>query len=181
MEDDLKISKVEYLCNHWLDLPEILNLNSGDQSNIKNVWNKEDFRSKVTVNGRRPPMEVNICRWPQNIKSWIYQQPMIESSWNLNLSTGDQTKIKITWNKEDFRWKVTANGRRPPMEDNICRWISHQPLIGSSSNLSRQPLIRSSSNYKLNLRGPILNHFWSERWRALSRNSRLLFSRKELL
>jgi hypothetical protein len=26
MEDDLKIQKVEYLSNHWSDLPQILNL-----------------------------------------------------------------------------------------------------------------------------------------------------------
>ena len=26
MEDDLKILKVEYLSNHWSDLPQILNL-----------------------------------------------------------------------------------------------------------------------------------------------------------
>ena len=30
MEDDLKILKVEYLSNHWSDLPQILNLSSGD-------------------------------------------------------------------------------------------------------------------------------------------------------
>ena len=31
MEDDLKILKVEYLSNHRWDLPQILNLGSGDQ------------------------------------------------------------------------------------------------------------------------------------------------------
>ena len=32
MEDDLKISKVEYLSNHWLHLTQILNLNLGDET-----------------------------------------------------------------------------------------------------------------------------------------------------
>ena len=60
MKDDLKIAKVEYLSNHWLDLPEILNLNSRDQTETKNAWNEEDFRWKVASNGRRPPMEDNL-------------------------------------------------------------------------------------------------------------------------
>ena len=30
MEDDLKILKVEYLSNHWLDFPQILNLSLED-------------------------------------------------------------------------------------------------------------------------------------------------------
>ena len=36
MEDDLKISKVEYISNHWLDLSQILNLSLGDQAKSKN-------------------------------------------------------------------------------------------------------------------------------------------------
>jgi hypothetical protein len=34
MEDDLKILKVEYLSNHWLDLPQISRLGLGDQTKI---------------------------------------------------------------------------------------------------------------------------------------------------
>jgi hypothetical protein len=41
MEDNLKILKVEYLSNHWSDLPQILNLSSGDQT--KNAWNEDDL------------------------------------------------------------------------------------------------------------------------------------------
>ena len=37
MEDDLKILKVEYLSNHWSDLPQIFNLSLGDQTKIKNA------------------------------------------------------------------------------------------------------------------------------------------------
>ena len=68
MEDDLKILKVEYLSNHWLDLPQILNLSSGDQTKIKNALNEddlwwrwppmeEDLQWKTTFNGRQRPME----------------------------------------------------------------------------------------------------------------------------
>jgi hypothetical protein len=44
MEDDLKILKVEYLSNHWLDLPQISNLSLGDQTKIKNTWNEDDLQ-----------------------------------------------------------------------------------------------------------------------------------------
>ena len=37
MEDDLKISKVEYLSIHWSDFPQILNFSLGDQTKIKNA------------------------------------------------------------------------------------------------------------------------------------------------
>ena len=34
MEDDLTILKMEYLCNHWLDLTQIWNLSLGDQTKL---------------------------------------------------------------------------------------------------------------------------------------------------
>ena len=34
MEDDIKILKVEYLSNHWSDLPQILNWSSEDQTKM---------------------------------------------------------------------------------------------------------------------------------------------------
>ena len=43
MEQDLKISKIEYLSNHLSDLPQILNLSLGDQTKIKNAWNEDDL------------------------------------------------------------------------------------------------------------------------------------------
>jgi hypothetical protein len=43
MEDDLKILKVEYLSNHSLDPPQILNLSSGIQTKIKKAWNEDDL------------------------------------------------------------------------------------------------------------------------------------------
>ena len=48
MEDDLRILKVEYLSDHWLDLPQILNLCSGDQTELKNAWNEDDLQLKRT-------------------------------------------------------------------------------------------------------------------------------------
>ena len=59
MEGKLKISKVEYLRNHWLDLPQILNLISKIYA-----WNEDDYQWKMT----------------SNIKSWISQKLQIESS-----------------------------------------------------------------------------------------------------
>ena len=36
IEDDLKIEKVEYISNRWLDLPEIWNFSLGEQIEIEN-------------------------------------------------------------------------------------------------------------------------------------------------
>ena len=38
MEDDLKISKVEYLSNHWTDLTQIENLSLGDETEAGNIF-----------------------------------------------------------------------------------------------------------------------------------------------
>jgi hypothetical protein len=82
---------------------------------------------KTTSNGRRP----------QNIKSWISQQPLIGSSSNLKLKLrGPNKNIKL------LEMKTTSNGRRP---QNIKSWIPQQPIIGSSSN------------FKLKLIGPNKN------------------------
>ena len=48
MEDDHKIIKVEYLSNHWSDLPQILNLSSGDKIKIKYAWNENELQWKTT-------------------------------------------------------------------------------------------------------------------------------------
>ena len=37
MEEDLKILKVKYLSNLWSDFPQILDLNFGDQTKIRNA------------------------------------------------------------------------------------------------------------------------------------------------
>ena len=49
MEVYLKISKVEYLSNQWVDLSKILNLNLGDQTESTNG-----------LKLRQPPMEDNL-------------------------------------------------------------------------------------------------------------------------
>ena len=64
MEDDLKILQVEYLSNYWSYCPQILNLLLGDQAKNKSAWNEDDLQWKQ----------------PQNIKSWISQQPLVVSS-----------------------------------------------------------------------------------------------------
>ena len=49
MEDNLKILKVKYLSNYWDDLPQILNLSSGDQTKIE-----------YCLIQRRPPKEDDL-------------------------------------------------------------------------------------------------------------------------
>ena len=44
MEEDLKISNVEYLSNHWSDFPQIWDLSSEDQTKIKNPQKEEDLK-----------------------------------------------------------------------------------------------------------------------------------------
>ena len=48
MEDDLKILKVEYLSNHWLDFPQILNLSLVDQTKITNARKEDVHQWKKT-------------------------------------------------------------------------------------------------------------------------------------
>ena len=88
MEDDLKILKVEYLNNHWSDFPQILNLSSGDQTEIKKCLNQ-----------RLPPMEDDLKifkveylsnHWPDLVQIW-------------NSSSGDQTKIQNAWNEDNIQ------------------------------------------------------------------------------
>ena len=43
MEDKLKILKVKYLSNHWLEFSKILNLSSGDQTKIQNTQDEDDL------------------------------------------------------------------------------------------------------------------------------------------
>ena len=89
MEDNLKILKVEYLSNHWSDLSQIWNLSSGDQ----NKPNSKMRKTKMTSNGRRP----------QNINSWISQQPLTDLPQIWDLSSEDQTKIKKPQKEDDLQ------------------------------------------------------------------------------
>ena len=74
------------------------------------------FQMKMTSNGR----------WPQNIKSGIYQQPLVGPYLNL--------KLKLMWANTILRMlqiKMNCNRRRP---QNIKSGISQQPLVGSYPN-----------------------------------------------
>ena len=51
MEDELNILKIEYLSNHLSDLPQILNLSSGDQTKKEN---EDDLQQRLTSHGRLP-------------------------------------------------------------------------------------------------------------------------------
>ena len=96
MEDDLKILKSKYLSNHWPDISQILNLSSGDQTKIKNTLNENDLQWKMTSSGR----------WPQNVKSWISQYPVIFVKFELKLREANQKQKGLKQ-----RW--------PPMEDDL--------------------------------------------------------------
>ena len=99
---------------------------------------------KTTSNGRRP----------QNIKSWISQQPLIGSASNFKLKLKGPNKIKNSWIEDDLQWKTTSN---------IKSWISQQPLIGSSSN------------FKLKLRGTNQNIKYSKwRWPPMEDDLKML-------
>ena len=79
MEDDLKISNVNYLSNHWLYPPQILNLSSGDKIKIKNAWNEEDLQWKTTseyLNGRWPKNEEKV----EFIESQNQEEILIEEN-----------------------------------------------------------------------------------------------------
>jgi hypothetical protein len=85
VEDDLKILKVEYLSNHWLDLPQILNCSLGDQTKIDNCFK-----------WRQPPMEDDL----KIIKVEYLSNHCSDLPNILNLSLVDQTNIE-----NSLKWK----------------------------------------------------------------------------
>ena len=48
MEEDFKILKIEYLSNHWSDFPQIWDLSSEDQTQIRNPQKEDDLQWKTT-------------------------------------------------------------------------------------------------------------------------------------
>ena len=76
MEGDLKISKVEYLCNRLSDHTQILNLDLGDQSKVFKYFK-----------WRRPPMEDNLKIFELELLS----NHLLDQTQILNLSLNDQT------------------------------------------------------------------------------------------
>jgi hypothetical protein len=100
------------------------------------------------MNWRRPSMEDDL----KILKVYYLSNHWSDLPKILNLCLGDWTKVKdcLKWGqthieddlkilKRRLEMKTTSNGRWP---QNIKSWLSHQPLIGSSSN------------FKLILRGP---------------------------
>jgi hypothetical protein len=57
MEDNLKILKVEYLCNHLLDHTQILNLLLDDQTIFYKYFKNQNWKC---LHWRWPPMEDNL-------------------------------------------------------------------------------------------------------------------------
>jgi hypothetical protein len=120
MEDDLQWKmasngKVEYLSNHWLDHPQILNLRGG--LNQKQKWLK----------WRGPPMEDDLkilkFKYLRNHKLYL---PQI-----LNLSSGDQTEIKKAWNEDNLKWKTNLNILKVEYLSN--HWSDLSPILNLSS------------------------------------------------
>ena len=90
-----QILKLKYLCNHWLDLPQILNLSLYDQTRLY-IW----------IKSRRSQMKDDL-QWKTttNIKSEISLQPVVGSSPNF--------KLKLIWPNQTLHMiqtKTDSNG-----------------------------------------------------------------------
>ena len=107
------------------------------------------LKTKTNSNGRRP----------QNIKSWISQQPMTGSFSNFELKHRE-----LNWNHMLER-KTTTNGNAHKISK---IWISQQTQIEFSSNL------------RLKLRGPIQNQKCLK-WRRAPIEEYLKLSKVEYL
>jgi hypothetical protein len=137
-EDDLQwkmTSKLEYISNHWSDLPQILNLPNPLPNQIEYClkWN-------------RPPMEDHI----KIIKRGISQPSMIRSSSNFKLKLGvlNQNWKWLKWRRppmeDDLQWKTASNERRPPMKDNL-QW--------KTTSNGRQPPMEDVLQWKTTFNG----------------------------
>ena len=123
MEDDLKILKVEYLSNHWLDLTRIWNLRLGDQTKLYKCvkWRQprieddlkilkmvylSNHQSKVFrfFKWRRPPIEEDL----NILKVEYLSNHQLDPTQILNLSLYDQTMFCKSSNKDDLQWKMTS-------------------------------------------------------------------------
>ena len=93
MEEDLKILKVEYLSNHWSELPHKFWINFRGPN-----------KRKQCLKWRRPPMEDNLKILNADYLSnhWL-DLPQIS-----NLGSGDHTRMKDDLNEDDLQWKMTS-------------------------------------------------------------------------
>ena len=71
MEDDLKVSIVEKLSNHWSDLPQIVNLNLGDQTKIEYCLKERGHQIEDNLKILYPEYLSN--RWSDLLKSILDQ------------------------------------------------------------------------------------------------------------
>ena len=130
MEENLKISNVKYLRNHWSDLPQILNLNLEDQTKINNLlWNtasnnkswisqQQLIRSTLNLElkQRGPNLNKKCLKWrwpPKEANLKISKVEYLSNHcsdllqiFNLNLEA--QTKNKNAWNEDNLWWKRTS-------------------------------------------------------------------------
>ena len=120
---------IKFVCNEdgilWKRPPLKWQPLFGSYSNLKLKIRWLNFivqilKIKTRSNGRRPPMEDNlqwkttsIGRSPQNMKIWISQQPLIESSSNFKhkLMGPNQSQERFQWRwplmEDDLIWKMT--------------------------------------------------------------------------
>ena len=92
-EEDLKIWKVEYLSNHWLDLTQIWNLSLWDQTRV--------YKG---MKWRRPPMEDDLKIWKVEYLSNHWSD--LTQIWNWSYCDQPRVYKCMSW-------------RRLPMEDDL--------------------------------------------------------------
>ena len=100
---------------------------------IKSAWNEDDLQWKQ----------------PQNIKSWISQQPLVGSSSNFKL------KLRGPYNFKKNEMKITSNGRRPQIliVEYLSNHYSDIPQIlnlslGDQNKIEKLLKIKTTSNGK---------------------------------
>ena len=93
MEDDLIISKVEFLSNRLLDHTQILNFDLGDQSKLLKYFK-----------WRQPPMEDDL----KILKVEYLSNCLMDHAQILNLSLVDQTIFYKSFKWRWPQWKTTS-------------------------------------------------------------------------
>ena len=86
MDDYIKLLKVEFLSNHWLDIPQNLNLRSREKTTMKNRFNKDEIQWETTSNMKFEYQNNHLSDLPKVV--------------NLNLKTTQSQKN--IWNEDDF-------------------------------------------------------------------------------
>ena len=83
MEGDLKILKVRYLRNHWLNLPQILNLSSGTQKRLKWRWPSMEDNLKILNVEYLSNHWSDVKEPDQNLKWLKWRRPLMEDDLNI--------------------------------------------------------------------------------------------------